>query len=147
MLLCMPSPEPRIPLDIPGDLARGRTVVLYVAWTREERLREYYHIYVLDTDKLGDWLIPGPLYRIHNVYNLLIYIYARFYKDYIRIGGCALARALGRYVAKALVQGDLDEFRKFARKFALTKNPLKFLRDYVRKKRAQLVGPGQDQEL
>jgi len=111
-------------------------------------LREKYTPLILDLDELDDWLIPGPVYRVHNVHDYEKYIYVRFYRELIRIGGCLLWRLWRTTnIVKAYVRGDLDEFRKFVKKFARSRDPVKYLLNYLRTRRAMLLGPGREPEL
>lgn len=113
--------------------SRGR-VFVWVAWTKEDFLREHFTLYELSLSELRDFLIPGPVYRIHNVHDLELYVFARFYDEKIRIGGCILVHVFGKYhYVKLHVPGDLDDFRDFACRFVTARDPVKYLRRYIAK--------------
>jgi len=112
---------------------RSRTLL----WVFRNRIdfmegRDYLVLYDYP-ERLVDWFLPGFYYRVHNCHDLIKYIHARFWDGRIRIGGCLLLQLTKFNIAKIIIEGNLNDFRKTMYKFMTVKKPEKLILKLIKK--------------
>ena len=112
---------------------RSRTL-LWVFRNRIDFMEGRDYLVLFDyPERLVDWFLPGFYYRVHNCHNLIKYIYARFWDGRIRIGGCLLLQLTKFNIAKIIIEGNLNDFRKTMYKFMTVKKPEKLILKLIKK--------------